>query len=157
MNDQKTYLLRLYLGAVGVGLFVTTTNILFQNSIGRFINDNILFTYLYTALYIILIEEILIAVKYKEIDRLFLGVAGIFATCIVHFLYQFLDNNVIGQHVPVVGLDAAQGFGHGDQLLLDPHVIRRQVCVDVFLDTPGRYEAMAVLEVFLRFAYPVRD
>lgn len=94
-SNRKKYLLRLYLGAVGVGLFVTVTNIMFENSIGRFINNNILFTYLYTAIYIILIEEIFIAVKCKKVDRLLLCVVGIFATCIVHFLYQFLEKNVI--------------------------------------------------------------
>ena len=49
-RNRKKFLLRLYLGAVFSGLFVTVTNFLFHDSIGMFINSNIFFTYFYIAL-----------------------------------------------------------------------------------------------------------
>ena len=62
-RNKWKFVLRLYLGAVAVGLFVTVTNFLFDDSIGRFTQSNILFTYFYIALYIVLIEQIIDGVK----------------------------------------------------------------------------------------------
>lgn len=92
-RNRKHFLLRLYLGAVGTGLFVAITNLLFHDSIGRFFPSNILCDYIYTALYIILIEQIIKGIKMKQWKKSFLAVAGIAATCIPHlivwFIYEF--------------------------------------------------------------------
>jgi hypothetical protein len=92
-RSRKKLLLRLYLGAVGTGLFVAITNLLFHNSIGRFLQSNILHDYLYTALYIILIEQIISGFKEKQWKQSLLAFAGIVATCIPHFIawgiYEF--------------------------------------------------------------------
>ena len=92
-RNRKRFLLRLYLGAVGTGLFVAITNLLFHDSIGRFFPSNILCDYIYTALYIILIEQIIKGIKTKQWKKSFLAVAGIAATCIPHFIvwgiYEF--------------------------------------------------------------------
>ncbi|MBR4291550.1 MAG: hypothetical protein IKT52_13075 [Oscillospiraceae bacterium] len=89
-RNRKKFLLRLYLGAVGSGLFVTVTNFLFHDSIGSFINSNIFFTYFYVALYVILIEEIIRGIQEKAGKRIALGILGIAATCIPHILLVLL-------------------------------------------------------------------
>lgn len=92
-RSRKKLLRRLYLGAIGTGLFVAITNLLFHDSIGRFIQSNILYDYLYTALYIILIEKIIAGFKEKQWMQSLLAFAGIIATCIPHFIsglvYEF--------------------------------------------------------------------
>lgn len=90
-RNRKQFLLRLYLGAVGSGLFVTVTNFLFHDSIGMFINSNIFFTYFYIALYVILIEQIMAGIREKSGKSICLGVLGIAATSIPHFLLVLLD------------------------------------------------------------------
>ncbi len=92
-RNRKKFLLRLYLGAVGTGLFVAVTNLLFHDSIGRFSQSNILCDYIYTALYIILIEQIIGGIKEKQWKRSLLAIAGILATGIPHLMvwliYEF--------------------------------------------------------------------
>ena len=92
-RNRKRFLLRLYLGAVGTGLFVAVTNLLFHDSIGRFFPSNILCDYIYTALYIILIEQIIEGIKRKQWKQSLLAIAGILATSIPHlivwFIYEF--------------------------------------------------------------------
>ena len=92
-RNRKRFLLRLYLGAVGTGLFVAVTNLLFHDSIGRFFPSNILCDYIYTALYIILIEQIIEGIKTKQWKQSLLAIAGILATSIPHlivwFIYEF--------------------------------------------------------------------
>ena len=91
-RSRKKYLLRLYLGAVGSGLFVTITNFLFHDSIGMFINSNIFFTYFYVALYVVLIEQIIGGVQERSGRRIALSILGIAATAIPHFLLFMLDS-----------------------------------------------------------------
>lgn len=92
-RSRKKLLLRLYLGAVGTGLFVAVTNLMFHDSIGRFSQSNILCDYLYTALYIILIENMIKGSKERQWKQVFLAAAGIAATAIPHFIalavYEF--------------------------------------------------------------------
>lgn len=90
-RNRRKFLLRLYLGAVGSGLFVTITNFLFHDSIGMFINSNIFFTYFYIALYVILIERIISGIREKAGKQIALCVLGIAATCIPHLLLVLLD------------------------------------------------------------------
>ena len=92
-RNRKRFLLRLYLGAVGTGLFVAITNLLFHDSIGRFSQSNILCDYIYTALYIILIEQIIEGIKTKQWKQSLLALTGIAATGIPHLIawgfYEF--------------------------------------------------------------------
>lgn len=92
-RSRKKLLLRLYLGAVGTGLFVAVTNFLFHDSIGQFAQSNILCDYLYTALYIILIEHIIEGIRKKQWKQSLLAAAGILATGIPHAIvwtvYEF--------------------------------------------------------------------
>lgn len=89
-HSKPKFLLRLYLGAVGTGLFVSVTNYLFGDTVGRFSLNNIFYTYFYVALYVILIENILLAAKDRDWKKGVLSVAGIAATGIVHCLYTLL-------------------------------------------------------------------
>lgn len=91
-RNRKKFLLRLYLGAVFSGLFVTVTNFLFHDSIGMFINSNIFFTYFFIALYVILIEQFIGGIRDKDHKRALLAVLGIAATCIPHILLVMLDS-----------------------------------------------------------------
>ena len=91
-RNKWKFVLRLYLGAVAVGLFVTVTNYLFDDSIGRFTQSNILFTYFYVALYIVLIEQLIESVKTKEWKRGIIGVFGMIATSIPHILFVLFYN-----------------------------------------------------------------
>jgi len=90
-RSKPKFLLRLYLAAVGVGLFTTITNFFFGDTIGRFAQSNILFDYFYTALYIILIEQIISAVKEKSLKRGLLVVSGIAAVGIMCLLCVLVD------------------------------------------------------------------
>lgn len=90
-RSKPKFLLRLYLGAIWSGLFVSVTNYLFADSIGMFINSNIFFTYFYVALYSILIEVIISGIREKHGKGIMIGLAGIAATCIPHILLVLLD------------------------------------------------------------------
>ena len=90
-RSKPKFLLRLYLAAVGVGLFTTVTNYFFGDAIGRFAQSNILFDYFYTALYIILIEQIILAVKEKSLKRGLLAFSGIAAVGIMCLLCVLVD------------------------------------------------------------------
>lgn len=92
-RSRKRLLMRLYFGAVGTGLFVAITNLLFHDSVGRFFQSNILCDYIYTALYIILIEQMIEGIKTKQWKGCLLAFVGILATGIPHvivwFVYEF--------------------------------------------------------------------
>ena len=92
-RSRKRFLMRLYFGAVGTGLFVAITNLLFHDSVGRFFQSNILCDYIYTALYIILIEQMIEGIKIKQWKGCLLAFVGILATGIPHaivwFVYEF--------------------------------------------------------------------
>lgn len=89
-RSKAKLLLRLYLGAVGVGLFVAVTNLFFHDTIGRFSQSNILFDYVYTTIYILLIEQIFEGIKQKRWSRGGLAFLGILATCIPHYIGVWL-------------------------------------------------------------------
>lgn len=89
-SNRKQYLLRLYIGAVCTGLFSAITNALFGNTIGTFNFNNILFTFLYTAMLIILIEKVAAGMKEKKYNQVFKGAAGIAAVFALHYVYLLL-------------------------------------------------------------------
>ena len=89
-RSRPKFLLRLYLGAVWTGLFVTVTNFLFSDTIGQFIQSNILFTYFFIALYVTLIEKITAAAKARNWKQVLLGVLGIAASFVPALLGQLV-------------------------------------------------------------------
>ena len=93
-SNRKQYLLRLYIGAVCTGLFSAITNILFANSIGTFRHSNILFTFLYTALLIILIEKTVIGINEKKQKQAALCAVGIIAVFTVHYVYLLIEKSL---------------------------------------------------------------
>jgi len=98
-RSKPKFLLRLYVAAVCVGLFTAFTNFFLGETIVRLGQSNILFDYFYTALYIILIEQILLAVKEKYLKRGLLALSGIAATGVVHMLcmwFEYLDYSDTG-------------------------------------------------------------
>ena len=97
-RSKPKFLLRLYLAAVGTGLFTSITNYFFGSSIGSFSLSNIFYTYFYVALYSILFENIISAVKEFDWKKGVLSAAGIGGTVGVHYLYLFLmDIDFMGQ------------------------------------------------------------
>lgn len=99
-RSRPRLLLRLYLAAAGTGLFTAVTNYIFGYTVGHFVMSNIFYTYLYVAIYVIMTEGILEAVKSRNWKKGLLSVAGILATAIPHFLWSFLlfrvDDTVLG-------------------------------------------------------------
>ncbi len=98
-KSKPKFLLRLYLAAVSVGLFTTVTNYFFGDTIGRFAQSNILFDYFYTALYIILIEQIILAIKEKSLKHgllAFSGVAAIGIMCLLCVLVDTISYSKLG-------------------------------------------------------------
>lgn len=93
-SNRKQYLLRLYIGAVCTGLFSAITNVLFGNTIGTFSHSNILFTFLYTAMLIILIEKVIMGIKEKNLNQTILCAVGIIAVFAVHFVYLLIERYI---------------------------------------------------------------
>ena len=83
-RSRPKLLLRLYLAAVGTGLFTTVTNWFFGDTVGHFLISNIFYTYLYVAIYVILIEGILDGIRVENWKKLLLCAGGIAATAVVH-------------------------------------------------------------------------
>ena len=65
-RSKGRFLLRLYLAAVGSSLFVAGMNLLFGERLNYFTPGNILFTFAYTALYIILLEKLAAAIRARD-------------------------------------------------------------------------------------------
>lgn len=97
-RNRSRFLLRLYLGAVGTGVFTAVTNFLFDGTVGRFSLNNIFYTYLYVALYVTLIEKFLEAAKAMDWKKGTLWVAGIGATVIPHYLREALAFIPLGDY-----------------------------------------------------------
>lgn len=90
-RSKPKLILRLYLGAVGVGLFVAVTNLLFHDSIGQFSQSNILFDYVYVTLYVVLIEKIIEGLKNRQWRQVLLAFVGILSTGIPHLIAIIID------------------------------------------------------------------
>lgn len=93
-HNKIHYVLRLYFAAVGVGLFTTVTNNFFWSSIGRFSGNNILFTYFYTALYIILTEQLIKAVRSKKVLNVIVFFLAMLSTILPHYISLYLRHEV---------------------------------------------------------------
>lgn len=90
-RSKPRFLLRLYIAAVGVGLFTTITNICTGSTVGIYRQNNILFTYFYTAVYIVLIEKILHGFSHRAAKEAVVGAAGIAATILIHFCIKLVQ------------------------------------------------------------------
>ena len=90
-RNRRKFLLRLYLGAVSTGLFIAATNYLFEDSVGRFLSSNIFFMYLFVAIYVILVEEIIGGIRAKNRKKILLGIAGTIGTFVPLVLMLLLD------------------------------------------------------------------
>lgn len=93
-HNKIHYAVRLYFAAVAVGLFTTVTNHFLGSSIGRFSGNNILFTYFYTALYIILSEQLMKAVRGKKVIDGIICVLAILSTILPHYISLYLSRVV---------------------------------------------------------------
>lgn len=94
-HNRTVFVLRLYFGAVGVGLFTAITNYFFGSSIGRFSGNNILFTYFYTALYVLLIELLKQSVENKNVKSSIICVLAIASTIIPNYISKYLRQTVV--------------------------------------------------------------
>lgn len=155
-RSRPKFLLRLYLAAVGCGLFVAVTNFLFADSVGMFISSNIFFTYFYVALYVTLIEQITSGLRNKEPRRVLLSAAGIAATAIPHILLILLDNFSIMDY----GASLEAAFLFQDvvaSFLASPIVVEYTflfVIMGVVMYFAGdKYRKTAVLVIFSIFCY----
>lgn len=111
-RSRTKFLLRLYGCAIGVGLFVAVTNYLFADTVGVFIQSNILYTYFYVALYVTLLEGLADAIRAGNVRRILAWVAGLAATCVPHFLVEWLYE----LHFAVPNLDFRHTMLLGDLL-----------------------------------------
>ena len=97
-RSKLKLILRLYVGAVGTGLFVAITNLLFHDSVGRFSQSNILFDYVYVAIYVVLIEKIIEGWKNGQWKQIMLAICGIASTCIPHFIVLLIEEFPYGRY-----------------------------------------------------------
>lgn len=97
-RSRSRFLLRLYLGAVGTGVFTSVTNYFFDETVGRFSLNNIFYTYLYVAVYVTLIEKILEAAKTKDWKQGILCTVGMGATVLPHYLREVLASIPLGDY-----------------------------------------------------------
>ena len=98
-SNQCKLLLRLYVAAILTGLTTTFMNYFFSNSLGEYAQDNIFFTYFYTAIYCILFEKIKYNVlNYRWRKTLLLSIVLLAIAVFPHFLsIAFLQLHVKSQ------------------------------------------------------------
>lgn len=65
-RSKINFLIRLYVGAVVTNLFIATTNYLFEGYVSSSTISNIIFTYFYVALIIVIIEKLIINIREKN-------------------------------------------------------------------------------------------
>lgn len=109
-RSRPRFLLRLYLAAVGTGLFTSVTNWFFGDTVGHFLISNIFYTYLYVAIYVILIEGILEGIRGRHWKKLLFCVGGIASTAIPDVLNYYLRQIGFMNH----GLTLEQSMLVGD-------------------------------------------
>lgn len=73
-RSKEKLLLRLYIAGMCVGLFDTAINFFFGEILGYRTPGNIIFTFFYTALYIVLLERIIFSCKNKNTRSLVIAV-----------------------------------------------------------------------------------
>lgn len=141
-RNRPKFVLRLYLGAVGTGLFTAVTNYFFGNTVGHFVLNNIFYTYLYVAIYVILIENILDAVKTRNWKKGSLAAVGIAATYIPHLLRSLL-----------IQIDFMQYGLNLEQAMLVNDLLQTFISSPWMVDYTLLFVLMGVLMYFARNKY----
>jgi hypothetical protein len=85
-RNRRKFLFRLYAASVAGGLFNALTNFFLGQAFGVHSLGKIIFTFLYTVIYIYLLEAIIDSIKKRHLKTLFLCVLGSLSTIIVPFL-----------------------------------------------------------------------
>ena len=85
-RSKPRLVLRLYLAGLCVGLFDTGMNFFFGEQLGYWTPGNILFTFFYTALYIVLIERMVSAGRERDFPAL-LRAAGVLVLSLLPTLF----------------------------------------------------------------------
>ena len=73
-HNQKRFLLRLWLCGLCAELFSTGMNLIFGEKFHYFTPSNILFTFFYTVLFVLLAERLILACKARDLRRILLSV-----------------------------------------------------------------------------------
>lgn len=89
-RDKKRFLLRLYLAGALTSLFTTVTNLVFGDRL-IYTPGNIIFTYLYVAIYVYLIENLVRAWKERAGKKIALWLGLLLATVVPELLWKFVD------------------------------------------------------------------
>ena len=155
-RNRKRFLLRLYLGAVGSGLCVSVTNFLFDGSIGRFVNSNIFFTYLFVALYVILTERIIAGIREKSGRQVLMGILGVAGTFVPHVLMLLLDRVPLADYGAMVSVQMLY-YDLVSSFLASPIHVEYTVLFVIMgvamYFAKDKYRKAAVLIVFSLFCY----
>lgn len=85
-RSKPKFLLRLYLAGMCTELFVTAMNVCLGEVFNYFTPGNIMFTFFYTALYIVLIQRLIAAWREKNV-RALMGAAAVFAASLLPTLF----------------------------------------------------------------------
>lgn len=88
-HSRMKLLLRLYISAVATGILNILMNSFFGNILGIHTLYNIFFTYFYTVLYIVLIDEWIKAIQNKNWKRSLIFLLGMLSTYLLHILRQY--------------------------------------------------------------------
>ena len=148
-HNKIHYVLRLYFAAVGVGLFTTVTNHFFGSSIGRFSGNNILFTYFYTALYIILTEQFMKAVRSKKVIDGIICVLAILSTILPHYISLYL-NRVVYLNREIISTELAWDLV--DSFFVSPLRVQYSILFVIMgmlmYFAPNKYWKAVILAVF---------
>lgn len=148
-HNKIHYVLRLYFAAVGVGLFTTATNHFFGSTIGRFSGNNILFTYFYTALYIILTEQFMKAVSSKKVIDGIICVLAILSTILPHYISLYL-NRVVYLNREIISTELAWDLV--DSFFVSPLRVQYSILFVIMgmliYFAPNKYWKAVILAVF---------
>lgn len=142
-HNKIHYVLRLYFAAVGVGLFNTVTNHFLGSSIGRFSDNNILFTYFYTALYIILTEQLIKAVRSKNIMDVIIFFLALLSTALPNYISTYLRREVFSTDL---AWDLVNSFVIGP--LQVEYSILFVIMGILMYFTPNKYCKVVILAIF---------
>lgn len=81
-RSKPKFVLRLYLAGMCVELFVTAMNFCFGEAFSYFTPGNIIFTFFYTALYVLLLERMVSAWRDKDIRAFAISICLLALSCV---------------------------------------------------------------------------
>lgn len=97
-RDKRTFILRLYIAGL-LGSFFTicfvilANNFVFPGPVYMGVEKNILFTYVYTVIYICLIEHGIKEMRMKNLKGVFIAVVGVATTFLPQIAYYVYDSS----------------------------------------------------------------